>query len=222
MLIETRSRIALHTSTHDFEARDQIDWNPEWSRRARGFPTYAALRQLGRHGVAELIERCCLHASALVSKIGGLPGAEILAKPIINQGVLRFLDLRPSACEEDHGRKTDDVIAAVNASGEAFFTGSTLARPPSHARECLQLAHKRGSRRQSGECISQGSGLSKVSPSPNNPIIGGGAWTRTTDLRIMSQFPDSENKGNPAIPSADRGKVLQNPHPTRTKKGGCE
>jgi hypothetical protein len=38
----------------------------------------------------------------------------------------------------------------------------------------------------------------------------------------MSQFPDSENKGNPAIPSADRGKVLQNPHPTRTKKGGCE
>jgi glutamate/tyrosine decarboxylase-like PLP-dependent enzyme len=111
--------------THDAEARDQIDWNPEWSRRARGFPTYAALRQLGRRGVAELIERCCLHASSLVSQIGRLPGAEILAKPIINQGVLRFLDSRPGASEEDHDRKTDEVIATVAGSGEAFFTGST-------------------------------------------------------------------------------------------------
>jgi hypothetical protein len=31
-------------------ARDQIDWNPEWSRRARAFSTYAALRELGRTG----------------------------------------------------------------------------------------------------------------------------------------------------------------------------
>jgi glutamate/tyrosine decarboxylase-like PLP-dependent enzyme len=111
--------------THGLEARDQIDWNPEWSRRARGFPTYAALRQLGRQGVAELIERCCLHACSLVSQIGRLPGAEILAQPIINQGVLRFLDWSQSASEEDHDRRTDEVIAAVAASGEAFFTGST-------------------------------------------------------------------------------------------------
>jgi glutamate/tyrosine decarboxylase-like PLP-dependent enzyme len=48
-----------------------------------------------------------------------------LAKPIINQGVLRFLDLHPNASEQDHDRKTDEVIAAVNDSGEAFFTGST-------------------------------------------------------------------------------------------------
>jgi hypothetical protein len=51
-------------------------------------------------------------------------------------------------------------------------------------------------------------------------LTGGGGWTRTNDLRIMSQFPDSENKENPANSSADCGKVLQNPHPTRTKKGG--
>jgi glutamate/tyrosine decarboxylase-like PLP-dependent enzyme len=36
----------------DGDARDQIDWNPEWSRRARGFATYAALRQLGRSAAA--------------------------------------------------------------------------------------------------------------------------------------------------------------------------
>jgi glutamate/tyrosine decarboxylase-like PLP-dependent enzyme len=81
--------------THDLEARDQIDWNPEWSRRARGFPTYAALRQLGRQGVAELIERCCPLASSLVSQIGGLPGAEILAQPIINQGGVAVPCVKP-------------------------------------------------------------------------------------------------------------------------------
>jgi glutamate/tyrosine decarboxylase-like PLP-dependent enzyme len=111
--------------THDLEARDQIDWNPEWSRRARGFPTYAALRQLGRKGLGELIERCCRHASSLVSQIGGLPGAEILAQPIINQGMLRFRASSRAASEEDHDRRTDEVIAAAAASGEAFFTGST-------------------------------------------------------------------------------------------------
>jgi glutamate/tyrosine decarboxylase-like PLP-dependent enzyme len=110
--------------THDVEARDQIDWNPEWSRRARGFPTYAALRQLGRDGVADLVGRCCRHAVSLVSQIGSLPGAEILARPIINQGVIRFLDPRPGAGEADHDRRTDEVIASVAASGEAFFTGS--------------------------------------------------------------------------------------------------
>jgi len=41
--------------THDAEARDQIDWTPEWSRRGRGFATYAALRQLGRSGVAQTL-----------------------------------------------------------------------------------------------------------------------------------------------------------------------
>ena len=42
--------------------RDQLDFNPEFSRRARGFPIYAAVRALGRSGVAELVERCCAHA----------------------------------------------------------------------------------------------------------------------------------------------------------------
>jgi glutamate/tyrosine decarboxylase-like PLP-dependent enzyme len=38
-------------------ARDQIDWNPEWSRKARGFPVYAALREMGRDGVQDLVDR---------------------------------------------------------------------------------------------------------------------------------------------------------------------
>jgi glutamate/tyrosine decarboxylase-like PLP-dependent enzyme len=121
--------------THDFNARDQIDWNPEWSRRARGFPSYAALRQLGREGVTDLIERCCRHASSLVSSIGELPGADVLCEPIINQGVIRFLDSRPGASDQDHDRRTDDVITAVAASGEAFFTGTTW-----HGRRAMRVS----------------------------------------------------------------------------------
>jgi len=50
--------------------------------------------------------------------------------------------------------------------------------------------------------------------------FGGGGWTRTNDLRIMSRPTDSDSKELQRLPSADSGKVLQNPHPTRTKKDG--
>src|SRR5258706_10444827 len=88
-----RASLSIRASylTHASDARDQVDWNPEWSRRARGFPAYAALRQLGRDGVAELVERCCRHAHTLTTRIGALPGAEVLWIPTINQGLVRFL-----------------------------------------------------------------------------------------------------------------------------------
>jgi glutamate/tyrosine decarboxylase-like PLP-dependent enzyme len=106
---------------HDTEMRDQMDWNPEWSRRARGFSTYAALRELGRDGVAALIDGCCAHALAIVDGIGRLYGAQVLWRPSLNQGLVRFLD--PGGA--DHDRRTDEVIAAINATGEAFFSGTT-------------------------------------------------------------------------------------------------
>jgi len=42
--------------------RDQVDWVPEFSRRARGFAVYAALRSLGRTGIVDLIDGCCAQA----------------------------------------------------------------------------------------------------------------------------------------------------------------
>jgi glutamate/tyrosine decarboxylase-like PLP-dependent enzyme len=121
--------------THDGQARDQIDWNPEWSRRARGFPTYAALRELGRDGVAELIDRCCKHTQSLVARLARLPQVEVLSAPVLNQALVRFLDRRPNASDEDHDRRTDAVIAAVAASGEAFFTGTTW-----HGRRAMRVS----------------------------------------------------------------------------------
>jgi len=103
-------------------ARDQIDWNPEWSRRARGVPVYAALKELGRTGVEALIDRCCDHCAALVEGIGALPGAEVLAAPTLNQGLVRFN--RPGATTEENDAYTDDVMMRINATGEAFFSGT--------------------------------------------------------------------------------------------------
>jgi glutamate/tyrosine decarboxylase-like PLP-dependent enzyme len=111
--------------THAGDARDQMDWNPEWSRRARGFSTYAAIRELGRSGVADLVDRCCRFAHAIVTGIGKLPGAELLWEPVINQGLVRFPDPRAGATPEDHDHHTTETIAAINATGEAFFSGTT-------------------------------------------------------------------------------------------------
>jgi glutamate/tyrosine decarboxylase-like PLP-dependent enzyme len=111
--------------THTEEGRDQLDWTPEHSRRARGFATYAALRELGRSGITDLVARCCRHAYDIATRIGTLPDAQVICVPQINQGLVRFYDARPGATEEDHDRRTDEVIAAINAGGEAFFTGTT-------------------------------------------------------------------------------------------------
>jgi glutamate/tyrosine decarboxylase-like PLP-dependent enzyme len=110
---------------HEGDARDEVDWNPEWSRRARGLATYAAIRNLGRSGIADLIDRCCEHATSLVRRIGALPGAQVMWEPLINQGLVRFRDERPTANESDHDVRTDQVIEEILAAGDAFFGGVT-------------------------------------------------------------------------------------------------
>ncbi|MEP6574214.1 MAG: aminotransferase class V-fold PLP-dependent enzyme [Gemmatimonadota bacterium] len=110
---------------HAEDVRDQLDWTPEHSRRARGFATWAALRELGRTGLADLVVRCCHHARDIVTRIGALPNARAVSVPVINQGLVRFYDAHPGATEADHDRRTEDVMADINASGEAFFTGTT-------------------------------------------------------------------------------------------------
>jgi len=110
---------------HDQDARDQIDWNPEWSRRARGFATYAAIHQMGRSGIAAMIDRCCQHAATIIAGIGQLPGAEVLWRSQINQGLVRFLDRRAGATDLDHDRLTDAVIQSILKDGDVFFMGTT-------------------------------------------------------------------------------------------------
>ena len=121
--------------THADDARDQVDWNPEFSRRARGFATYAAIRELGRNGIEQIVDQCCFFASELVSGIGDLAGAEIVWKPRINQGLVRFPDPRPGATVQDHDARTEYIMAHVAASGDAFFTGVTW-----QGRRCMRVS----------------------------------------------------------------------------------
>jgi glutamate/tyrosine decarboxylase-like PLP-dependent enzyme len=121
-----RAAMSYHASylTQVNIARDPMDWNPEFSRRARGFASYAALRELGRNGLREVVERCCDCAAQLVAGLGNLEGVKVLRVPIVNQGLVAFTD--PSGALSD--RWTDDVIAEIAAEGTAFFSGPQLGR----------------------------------------------------------------------------------------------
>ena len=106
-------------------ARDEVDWNPEFSRRARSVAAYAAIRQLGKNGVADLVNKCCKHAHSIVTGIGKFEGAEMLWEPIINQGLVRFLSPDEKASQADHDEQTDKVIEEILKDGRAFFGGTT-------------------------------------------------------------------------------------------------
>ena len=72
------------------DGRSPSDWVPESSRRARGFATWAALRALGREGVADLVDRCCAHAGRFAELLGAEPDVEILNDVVLNQVLVRF------------------------------------------------------------------------------------------------------------------------------------
>src|SRR5690606_21471163 len=98
------------------QERDAVDWCPEVSRRARGIPVYAALRALGRDGVAGLIDRCCARARQFAGLLSAAPGVRILNDVVLNQVLVRF-------GEDD--AMTREVIAGVQADGTCWASGTT-------------------------------------------------------------------------------------------------
>jgi glutamate/tyrosine decarboxylase-like PLP-dependent enzyme len=97
------------------EGREPFEHVPEMSRRARAVPVYAALRSLGRRGLAELVERCCAHARRLAGAMEALDGAEVLNDVVLNQVLLRF---------GDDDAVTRAVIEGVQRDGEAWLGGT--------------------------------------------------------------------------------------------------
>jgi glutamate/tyrosine decarboxylase-like PLP-dependent enzyme len=96
------------------ETREPIDWTPEHSRRARAVPVYAALRQLGRSGVADIVERSCAKARRLAAGLAAVPGCAVVNEVVLNQVLIRFSD----------DESTMRVLAAVQDSGEAWMSGT--------------------------------------------------------------------------------------------------
>ncbi|MEA2517473.1 MAG: hypothetical protein QOG16_1311 [Actinomycetota bacterium] len=109
----------LIQSENDAE-RDQMDWNPEFSRRARGFALYAAIRTLGRSGIVEIIDRCCANAQRFAAKLSDRDDIEILNDVLLNQVLVRFL-----SPDGDHDARTQAVITGVQEEGTCWLSGST-------------------------------------------------------------------------------------------------
>jgi glutamate/tyrosine decarboxylase-like PLP-dependent enzyme len=89
--------------------RNPSDYTPELSRRARGVEVWAALRSLGRSGLAELIERTCGHARRFAEGLGEA-GYEVLNDVVLNQVLVSFGD----------GDATKKVIAGLQADGTCW------------------------------------------------------------------------------------------------------
>jgi glutamate/tyrosine decarboxylase-like PLP-dependent enzyme len=102
------------------DERDALDYNPEHSRRARGFAVYAALRALGRQGVAALVERCCGLARRFAELLAAADGVEVLNQVVLNQVVVRFL-----AADGDHDAHTRRVVERVQQDGTCWMSGTT-------------------------------------------------------------------------------------------------
>ncbi|HYT16326.1 MAG TPA: aminotransferase class V-fold PLP-dependent enzyme [Burkholderiales bacterium] len=100
--------------------RENFHFVPESSRRARGFPTWAALRSLGRRGVAELVEHCCALARRMADILRVAEGVEVLNEVVLNQVLVRFR--LPSG---DADAFTREVIHRIQADGTCWLGGTT-------------------------------------------------------------------------------------------------
>ena len=96
--------------------RDSTNYVPESSRRARAVPVYAAIRSLGRVGIAEMVERNCAQARRMAKQLSNIPGAEVLNEVVLNQVLVRL------SGGDDANRAT---IAAIQRDGTCWLGGTT-------------------------------------------------------------------------------------------------
>src|ERR1043166_5044616 len=98
--------------------RDNCDWVPEASRRARGFTVYAALRFLGRNGVSDLVERCCRLAQRMAVRLAKDPNVTILNDVVLNQVLVRFAAPGTGGNDDE---LTAEVIRRVQEDGTCWL-----------------------------------------------------------------------------------------------------
>ena len=100
--------------------RDPMDFNPEFSRRARSLGVYATLRALGRSGVEELVDRACAMARRFAEALAASGKADILNSVVFNQVLVRWV-----SAEGDHDAFNERVLDRIQRDGTAFFSGTT-------------------------------------------------------------------------------------------------
>ena len=113
------------------DGRDGASWVPESSRRARGFAVYAALRSLGRRGVAELVAAGARLARRMADRLAEDPAVAVLNDVVLNQVLVRFTP--PGGGDAD--AHTRAVIAAVQADGTCWAGGTRW-----HGQEAMRIS----------------------------------------------------------------------------------
>jgi glutamate/tyrosine decarboxylase-like PLP-dependent enzyme len=106
------------------EQREPFQYTPEMSRRARGVEIWAALRALGRTGLADLIERNCLQAARFAAGLRDA-GYDVLNDVVLNQVLVAFGD-------DDTTRR---VIAGVQSEGTCWCGGTVW-----HGRAAMRIS----------------------------------------------------------------------------------
>ncbi|WP_344217883.1 pyridoxal phosphate-dependent decarboxylase family protein [Kribbella sancticallisti] len=94
--------------------REPGEYAMESSRRARGIAVWARLRELGRDGVVDVVERCCSLARSFARQLEAL-GCEIGNEVVLNQVLVSF----------GSDEETDRMIAAIQAEGTCWMGGTT-------------------------------------------------------------------------------------------------
>jgi glutamate/tyrosine decarboxylase-like PLP-dependent enzyme len=105
------------------DARDSYQFVPESSRRARGFVLYAALRSLGRKGLAELVERCSALARLMAAEFEADPSLEVINEVVINQVLVGIRG-------DESGELTRDAVERIQQDGTCWLAGTTWRGRP--------------------------------------------------------------------------------------------
>ena len=115
--------IAAPYLTAAADARDSYQWVPESSRRARGFVLYAALRSLGRQGVADLVERTSGLARLMAAELDGDPALEVINEVVINQVLVGVVG-------DESGELTTDAVQRIQQDGTCWLAGTSWQGRP--------------------------------------------------------------------------------------------
>ena len=107
------------------ERPDPFDTVPEFSRRARGFTVWAALRSLGRQGVAEMVEGFCARARRFADGMSAIEGVEVVNDVVFTQVCVSF----------GPDEVTREVARRLLGEGTAWMTPSTW-----HGRAVLRIS----------------------------------------------------------------------------------
>jgi glutamate/tyrosine decarboxylase-like PLP-dependent enzyme len=116
---------AYLTGHGDDAVRAPSDYVPESSRRARGFATWAAVRELGADGVARLVERCCTLAERFAGRLAAIDGVSIGNDVLLNQVLVHFGD----------DARTDGLVDAVQRDGTCWMGATTW-----HGRRYMRIS----------------------------------------------------------------------------------